>query len=126
MPKMTRRNKRSESRKASINGSRLSNPTDSVKGILANLTGGLKRVSEQRHRQDFWREWLEAHLPAQMTQKITGIVERDRTLVIFAESAAWSARLRFATQEIQHQIYAAKPGVVNDVSVRVLPRGAKS
>jgi hypothetical protein len=125
MPKMTRRNKRNESRNASINGSRLSNPTDSVKQILSNLTGGLKRVSEQRHRQDFWRDWLDAHLPAEITGKITGIVEREGTLVIFAESAAWSARLRFATQEIEDQIRAAKSGIT-DVSVRVLPRGAKS
>ena len=125
MPKMTRRNKRNESRNGSINGSRLSNPTDSVKQILSNLTGGLKRVSEQRHRQDFWRDWLDAHLPVEITGKITGIVERDGTLVIFAESAAWSARLRFATQEIEDQIRAAKSGIT-DVSVRVLPRGAKS
>ena len=125
MPKMTRRNKRNESRIGSINGSRLSNPTDSVKQILSNLTGGLKRVSDQRHRQDFWREWLDAHLPAEITGKITGIVERDGTLVIFAESAAWSARLRFATQEIEDQIRAAKSGVTA-VSVRVLPRGAQS
>jgi hypothetical protein len=125
MPKMKRRYKRNESRNASINGSCLSNPTDSVKGILANLTGDLKRVSEQRHRQDFWRDWLDEHLPAQITGKITGIVERDGTLVIFAESAAWSARLRFATQEIENQILTAKSGITA-VSVRVLPRGAKS
>ena len=125
MPKKTRVDKRNESRIGSINGSRLSNPTDSVKQILSNLTGDLKRVSEQRHKQDFWRDWLEAHLPGEITGKITGIVERDGTLVIFAESAAWSARLRFATQEIEDQIRAAKSGIVN-VSVRVLPRGAKS
>jgi Dna[CI] antecedent DciA-like protein len=125
MPNMTRRNKRNESRNGSINGSRLSNPTDSVKEILSNLTAGLKRVSDQRHRQDFWRDWLDANLPAEITAKITGIVERDGTLVIFAESAAWSARLRFATQEIEDQIRAAKSGIT-DVSVRVLPRGAKS
>jgi hypothetical protein len=89
------------------------------------LTAGLKRVSDQRHRQDFWRDWLDTNLPAEITAKITGIVERDGTLVIFAESAAWSARLRFATQEIEDQIRAAKSGIT-DVTVRVLPRGAKS
>jgi hypothetical protein len=122
---MTRRNKRNESRFRNTNGSRLSNPTDSVKEILSKLTPGLKRVSEQTQRRDFWRDWLEAHFPAEITGKISGIVERDGVLVLFAESAAWSARLRFAVQEMESEILAAKSGVTA-VNVRVLPRGAKS
>jgi hypothetical protein len=89
------------------------------------LTPGLKRVSDQTQRQEFWRNWLDAHLAAEISGKITGIVERDGTLVIFAESAAWSARLRFATQEIEDRIRAAKSGITG-ISVRVLPGGAKS
>jgi Dna[CI] antecedent, DciA len=108
-----------------MNGSRLSNQTDSVKEILSKLTPGLKRVTDQAHRQDFWRDWLEAHLPAEIIGKLTGIVERDGTLVIFAESPAWSARLRYAVLEIEPQILAAKKGITA-VNVRVLPRGAKS
>jgi Dna[CI] antecedent, DciA len=125
MPNMPRRNKRDGSRIRSTDGSRLSNQTDSVKDLLSKLTPGLKRVSEQRHRQDFWRGWLETHLPAEITGKLTGVVERDDTLVIFAESPAWSARLRFAVQEIEAQIRAVRPRITG-VSVRVLPRGAKS
>ena len=89
------------------------------------MTPALKRVSEQTHRRDFWREWLDANFPAEITGKITGIVERDGILVLFAESAAWSARLKFAVQEMESQILAAKPGVTA-VNVRVLPKGAKS
>ena len=122
---MAHRNKRGESRNRSTAGSRLSNQTDSVKDLLAKLTPNLKRVTDQVSRQDFWRDWLEKHLPAEISGKLTGIVERDGTLVIFAESPAWSARLRFAVQEIEAQIRAAKPGIT-EVSVRVLPRGAKS
>ena len=125
MHNMPRRNKRAGSRIQSTNGSRLSNQTDSVKELLSKLTPGLKRVMEQRHHQDFWRGWLESHLPPEITGKLTGIVERDGTLVIFAESPAWSARLRFAVQEIEAQIRAARPEIT-EVSVRVLPRGAKS
>jgi hypothetical protein len=122
---MTRRNKRSESRIRNTNGSRPSNPTDSVKQILSKLTPALKRVSEQTHRRDFWRDWVDAHFPAEIAGKITGIVERDGILVLFAESAAWSARLRFIVQEMESQILAAKSGVTA-VNVRVLPRGARS
>jgi hypothetical protein len=122
---MAQRNKRDGSRIRSTDGSRLSNRTDSVKDLLAKLTPNLKRVTDQVHRQDFWKDWLEKHLPAEIGGKLTGIVERDGILVIFAESPAWSARLRFAVQEIEAQIRAAKPGIT-EVSVRVLPRGAKS
>jgi Dna[CI] antecedent DciA-like protein len=125
MPNMPRRNKHDGSQIRNTSGSRLSNQTDSVKDLLAKLTPTLKRVTEQVHQQDFWRDWLGAHLTAEISGKLTGAVERDGTLVIFAESPAWSARLRFYVQEIKPQILAAKQGIT-DVSVRVLPRGAKS
>jgi hypothetical protein len=89
------------------------------------LTPALKRVSEQTHRRDFWRDWIDEHFPAEITGKITGIVERDGILVLFAESAVWSARLRFTVQDMESQILAAKSGLTA-VNVRVLPRGARS
>jgi hypothetical protein len=60
-----------------------------------------------------------------MAEKLTGVVEREGALVIFAESSAWSARLRYAVQEIEAQIRASAPGIT-EISVRVLPRGAKA
>jgi hypothetical protein len=84
----------------------------------------LKRVTDQAHRQDFWRDWLDTYLPVEIRGKLTGVVERDGTLVIFAESPAWSARLRFAVQELEAQILGAKPGITA-VHVRVLPRGGQ-
>jgi hypothetical protein len=125
MPNMPRRNKHDGSQIRNTSGSRLSNQTDSVKDLLAKLTPNLKRVTEQGHRQDFWRDWLVAHLSAEIIEKLTGVVERDGVLVIFAESPAWSARLRFYVQEIEAQILTAKPGITA-VNVRVLPRGARS
>ena len=82
------------------------------------------QVTDQTRRQDFWRTWLDTYLPAEIREKLTGVVERDGTLVIFAESPAWSARLRYAVQELEPQILAAKPGITA-VNVRVLPRGAR-
>jgi len=45
----------------------------------------------------------------------------DDTLVVFAESSAWSARLRYAVVEIEAQIRAAHPGIT-EITVRVLPK----
>ena len=125
MPKMTRRNKRDGSRNRRINGSRPSNQTDSVKDLLAKLTPTLKRVSDQAARQSFWQDWLTTHLPLEIRQKVTGVVERDGALVIFAESAAWSARLRYLVLEMEATIRAAAPRIT-EINVRVLPRGAKA
>jgi hypothetical protein len=110
---------------------------DSVKDLLARAVPGparaatscppgLTRVTEQAKahgaRENAWRSWLGAHLPAEITGKISTIVERDGTLVIYAESAAWSARLRYAVMEIDAQLRGAHPQIT-EISVRVLPRG---
>jgi len=63
----------------------------------------LTRVTAQASRQNFWNCWLSTHLP------------------IFAETAAWSARLRYAILELEREIRAAAPALT-DIEVRVLPR----
>ena len=125
MPKVPRRNKRDGSRIRGAAGSRLSNQTDSVKSLLSKLTPTLKRVSDQASRQRFWRDWLDTHLPEEIRQKVTGVVEREGALVIFTESAAWSARLRYLVLEMEPAIRAAEPRLT-EIAVRVLPRGAKA
>jgi hypothetical protein len=79
------------------------------------------RVTTQAARANFWNEWLSEHLPAGIRLHLSGVVERDGTLVIFAESAAWSARLRYTIQELEPQILAASSGLTG-VVVRVRPR----
>jgi hypothetical protein len=80
------------------------------------------RVTAQAARANFWSEWLSQRLPAELRARLSGVIERDATLVIFAESAAWSARLRYAIQELEPQIRAAAAGL-DSVVVRVRPRG---
>jgi hypothetical protein len=81
----------------------------------------LKRVSDQAARQSFWSQWLAQHLPPELTARLTGVVERDDTLVIFTESAAWSARLRFVLQDLEGPLKQAQP-TIQHVSVRVMPK----
>ena len=97
-------------------------PAHSVKELLARQLPSLTRVTDQAARQDFWNGWLSDHLPAQLRTRISGVAEQDGQLVIFAESAAWSARLRYALQELQPQMRAAVPALVA-FAVRVHPRG---
>jgi hypothetical protein len=81
----------------------------------------LARVSEQAARQKQWRKWLEEKLPAETLEHLSGLVERGDALVIFTESAAWSARMRFAVAEIEGHIRKEWPGIT-EVVVRVMPR----
>jgi len=120
MPKKVRRDKRGGSRVST--GSRgTSRRVHSVKELIAQRAPALARITAGAARAGFWTAWLSGRLPEGIGARVTGVVERDGTLVIFAESAAWSARLRFAVQELEPQILAASAGL-QSVSVRVRPR----
>jgi hypothetical protein len=115
MPNKIKRNKRDKTRL------RTGNLTgDSVKDLLARTNPALARLSDQARRQALWRTWLDAHLPTDAAARVSGIVEKNDTLVIFTASAAWSARVRFAVAEIEEALKRAHPGIAH-VAVRVLP-----
>jgi predicted nucleic acid-binding Zn ribbon protein len=81
----------------------------------------LTRVAEQRQSQKDWGEWLGSKLPADLAARVRGVVERDGNLVVFAESPAWSARLRFAIAELEPHIRAENPAIRSTV-VKIMPR----
>jgi len=93
----------------------------SVKELLARRLPTLTGVTDQARRQNFWNEWLSAHLPAQIRAHLSGVLEREGALVIFAESAAWSARLRYALKELEAELRAANFELA-DIELRVRPR----
>lgn len=121
MPNKPHRNKRGGAPFPATHRSKPFRKTHSVKELLGRLTPTLTRVSDQANRQSFWGRWLSERLPAALCQRLSGIVEREGTLVIFAESAAWSARLRYAVQDLEAQIRSAQPDI-QQVVVRVLPK----
>jgi hypothetical protein len=96
----------------------------SVKGLLAGTGSAVfARISVQKTAADAWRTWLEERLPGELSGRISGVVERDGALTVFTESAAWSARLRFALAELSPEV-EAKDSRVTRVVVKVLPRRA--
>ena len=95
---------------------------ESVKALLSRISRNVTTpVAEQRQAQQGWREWLKNKLPQNIETRITGVVERDGTLTIFAESAAWSARLRFTIAELEPQIRERNADITKLV-VKVMPR----
>jgi hypothetical protein len=121
MPNKLHRNKRGGSRNPATNGSKRFRLPDSVKDLLGRASPGLTRVTDQVSRQKYWKNWLAEALPADLATRLSGVVERDGTLVIFAESAAWSTRLRYLMQELEPRIKQAQP-TIQHVSVRVMPK----
>jgi hypothetical protein len=95
----------------------------SVKDLLARAVPVLSQAADQTARQAFWQEWLAAHLPAELASRLSGAVERAGSLTLFAESAAWAARLRYTLPELEAQLRCAAPHI-SEVRVRVLPRQA--
>ena len=93
----------------------------SVKDLLARAVPVLSKAADQTARQAFWRPWLEARLPPELPSRISGITEQNGHLVVFADSPAWSARLRYALHELAGQIQETQPDI-KEVTVRVLPR----
>ncbi|MFZ0501995.1 MAG: DciA family protein [Steroidobacteraceae bacterium] len=117
--KLTAHSPRSASKRG-VSGSGSHSP-HSVKDLLARSVPVLARAADQSTRQAFWLRWLETHLAPELCPRITAITERGHTLVVFADSPAWSARLRYAVQELHGQIRAAQPEI-EEIMVRVMPR----
>ena len=95
---------------------------ESVKTLLGRISQLTRPpVAEARQAPREWREWLKNKLPEGLEAHITGVVEREQSLTVFAESAAWSARLRFAMAELDEEIRGAN-AAIQKVVVKVLPR----
>jgi hypothetical protein len=93
----------------------------SVKDLLERRFSGLARLADEAQQQEDWSRWLTGRLAPELAARISGIHERDGVLVVFAESAAWSARLRFALLELEPALRQAHPQI-SALQVRVLPR----
>ncbi|HET7756179.1 MAG TPA: DciA family protein [Steroidobacteraceae bacterium] len=120
MPKKVRRNKRGSTAVRTRAGPAAAHG-HSVKELLARSSAALTRVTDQAERANRWNSWLAEHLPPELRGRVSGVVERSGTLVIFAESAAWAARMRYAVLGLEAAIRAARPGILA-AAVRVLPR----
>jgi hypothetical protein len=68
-----------------------------------------------------WRSWLKTRLSSDLQAHITGVVQRENNLTVFADSAAWSARLRFAIADLESQI-REQNSAIEKIAVKVLPR----
>ena len=100
----------------------VSPPAHSVKQLFNRSSANLRRVTDQLAKQNYWEKWLAEHLEAGLRAHLSGLAEQNGTLTVFASSAAWAARLRFAVTALEAHMRSARPELTR-VEVKVLPRG---
>jgi hypothetical protein len=115
----------------------------SVNQLLQNR-GALSQLVRNLPMQQCWVEWLRAQVPAVLAQHLVSVLLKSgcsaasgalparggaasavAELIIFADSAAWSMRLRYALAALQQQI-DARAGAPVRISVRVVMESAAS
>jgi hypothetical protein len=98
------------------------NSMDSVKDLLQRSTPVLAGLQREAVRQRDWLQWVKRELPEELAVHVTGVTEQAGALVIFAESAAWGVRLRYAMPQLLDAV-SSQPGNIQGVRIRVVPRG---
>ena len=96
---------------------------DSVKDLLQRSTPVLAGLQREALRQRDWLQWVQRELPEELGTHVTGVTEQSGEIVLLAESAAWSVRLRYAAPQLLSAMNAQQANIVA-VRVRVVPRGA--
>ena len=96
---------------------------DSVKELLQRSTPVLAGLQREALRQHDWLQWVQRELPEELAAHVTGVTQQPGALVIFAESAVWGVRLRYAAPQLLALISAQQANIAA-VRVRVAPRGA--
>jgi hypothetical protein len=119
-PHTGKANTRRGSRTAANRGTPYRNSMDSVKDLLQRSTPVLAGLQREALRQRDWLQWVQRELPEELATHVTGATEQSGELVIFAESAAWGVRLRYAAPQLLNAIGGQEPGIAG-VRVRVAP-----
>jgi hypothetical protein len=78
----------------------------------------LRELALRLPQQQSWVQWLRELVPAELAPHIVNAVPKGAELVVFADSAAWCTRLRYALVAIEAQI-AARDAAVQRTRVRV-------
>lgn len=92
-----------------------------VKDLLAKAGITSKGTAQFADQQDKWLKRLREHLDPALCGHVTGTGFDAGNLTVYVESAAWSARMRYALAEHLPALREAEPALER-VSVRLRPR----
>jgi hypothetical protein len=89
----------------------------SVNDLLISR-GGLRRIAAAIPLQQSWAEWVRGRVGTELAAHIVNAVPNNGQLVVFADSAAWGTRLRYALAAMQPDI-TGRDASISSASVRV-------
>jgi hypothetical protein len=78
------------------------------------------RITHKLSAQKSWTEWLREVVPPELATHIVYAVPKESDLVVFADTSAWSVRLRYAAAGLAEAIRARDPSIIR-TQVRVQP-----
>jgi Dna[CI] antecedent, DciA len=81
----------------------------------------LQRISTRIPLQQAWADWLRAAVGSPLAGHIVNALPKSAELVVFADSAAWGTRLRYALAGMQPAITARDATIVR-TTIRVQRR----
>jgi hypothetical protein len=96
----------------------------SVNDLLISR-GGLRWIAAAIPLQQSWAEWVRGRVGAELAGHIVNAVPNNGQLVVFADSAVWGTRLRYALSALQADI-AGRDSTISRASVRVQRQSAAS
>jgi hypothetical protein len=118
------RNRRQSCYTRAAKGLRQGENPKSVSEILFNRSA-LSRIVDSIPAQQSWAEWLRAALAHELAAHLVSALPKEAELVVFADSPAWGARLRYALAAMQSDI-AARDSAISHTTVRVQQPAASS
>jgi len=100
--------------------------TETVGDLIAGASPRLGELHARAKAFSALAARVRAILPSAEAAHVTGIVQCDKNLVILVDSSAWCARLRYRTNALRPRLAELLGHEVQELRVRVVPRGAVS
>jgi hypothetical protein len=85
----------------------------------------LRRITASIPVQQSWADWLRGAVADELAEHIVSAVPKNGELVVFADTAAWGTRLRYALAAMQLDI-ARRDAAISHSSVRVQRQSASN
>jgi hypothetical protein len=93
--------------------------SDPLKPLLAGLDPALVKLAQKAAAAASLTVKVQQSLPEALRSHVIAAARRGDDLVVIVDSAAWSARVRYAGPRLREQLQAAGEEVTGKVRVRV-------
>jgi hypothetical protein len=97
--------------------------SDRLKPLFAGLDSALEKLARQAAATTSLTATVQAALPETLRPHVVAAVRRGDDLVVIVDSAAWSARVRYAGAQLREQLQASGEPVAGKIRVRVGRKG---